>query len=129
MIGSFFSALAARDRVNIPMYAGGVKQVLYKVYICWIQVKIHISDQTSLRICNSAVPVFLNFEGAQESIPPAYVAGRVGTTNRVVVPAHKARNRFLGSSKGLQIRALAGRYDNTIPTRFVAHWETIIVYK
>jgi hypothetical protein len=37
------------------MYAGGVKQVLYKEYICWIQVKIHISDQTSLRICNSVV--------------------------------------------------------------------------
>ncbi len=36
------------------MYAGGFKQVLYKEYICWIQVKIHISDQTSLRICNSA---------------------------------------------------------------------------
>jgi hypothetical protein len=37
------------------MYAGGVKQVLYKEYICWIQVKIHISDQTSLRICNSVL--------------------------------------------------------------------------
>ncbi len=35
------------------MYAGGFKQVLYKEYICWIQVKIHISDQTSQRICNS----------------------------------------------------------------------------
>ncbi len=35
------------------MYVGGFKQVLYKEYICWIQVKIHISDQTSLRICNS----------------------------------------------------------------------------
>ncbi len=35
------------------MYAWGVKQVLYKEYICWIQVKIHVSDQTSLRICNS----------------------------------------------------------------------------
>jgi hypothetical protein len=35
------------------MYAEGVKQVLYKEYICWIQVKIHTSDQTSLRICNS----------------------------------------------------------------------------
>ncbi len=31
-------------KVNIPMYAG---EVLYKKYICWIQVKIHISDQTS----------------------------------------------------------------------------------
>jgi hypothetical protein len=40
-------------KVNIPMYAGGFKQVLYKEYIFWIQVKIHISDQTSLRICNS----------------------------------------------------------------------------
>ncbi len=40
-------------KVNIPMYVGGFKQVLYKEYICWIQVKIHISDQTSLRICNS----------------------------------------------------------------------------
>ncbi len=40
-------------KVNIPMYAGGFKQVLYKEYICWIQVKIHISDQTSLRICKS----------------------------------------------------------------------------
>jgi hypothetical protein len=35
------------------MYAGGFKQVLYKEYIFRIQVKIHISDQTSLRICNS----------------------------------------------------------------------------
>jgi hypothetical protein len=40
-------------KVNIPMYAGGFKQVLYNEYICWTQVKIHISDQTSLRICNS----------------------------------------------------------------------------
>ncbi len=41
-------------KVNIPMHAGGFKQVIYKEYICWIQVKIYISDQTSLRICNSA---------------------------------------------------------------------------
>jgi hypothetical protein len=41
-------------KVNIPMYAEGFKQVQYKEYICWMQVKIHISDQTSLRICNSA---------------------------------------------------------------------------
>ncbi len=37
------------------MYAEGFNQVLYKEYICWIQVKIHISDQTSLRICNSVL--------------------------------------------------------------------------
>jgi hypothetical protein len=40
-------------KVNVPMYAGGFKQVQYKEYICWMQVKIYISDQTSLRICNS----------------------------------------------------------------------------
>jgi hypothetical protein len=37
-----------------------------------------------------------------ESIPPAYVACRAGTTNSVVVPARQAGNRFLGSLKGLQ---------------------------
>jgi hypothetical protein len=42
----------------------------------------------------------------QESLPPAYVAPwRAGTTNRVVVPPRQAGNRFLGSLKGLQIRA------------------------
>ncbi len=43
--------------------------------------------------------------GAQESIPPAYVAWRAGTTNRVVVLNCLAGNRFMGSLKGLQIRA------------------------
>ncbi len=51
-------------------------------------------------------PVFVNVYGAQESIPPAYVAWLAGTTNRVVVTARQARNRFLGSVKGLPIRAL-----------------------
>ncbi len=51
--------------------------------------------------------VFVNVYGAQESISPAYVACRAGTKNRVVVPAHQDGNRFLGSLKGLQIRALA----------------------
>ncbi len=50
---------------------------------------------------------FVNVHGAQESIQPAYVAWRAGTTNRVVVPARQAGNRFLGSLKGLQIRAQA----------------------
>jgi hypothetical protein len=38
-------------------------------------------------------------------IPPAYVAWRAGTSNRVVVQASHAGNRFMGSLKGLQIRA------------------------
>ncbi len=53
------------------------------------------------------MPVFVNVYGAQESLPPAYDAvWRAGTTNRavVVVLARQAGNRFLGSSKGLQIR-------------------------
>jgi hypothetical protein len=39
-------------------------------------------------------------------ISPTYVAWRAGTTNRVVVRARQAGNRFPGSLKGLQIRAL-----------------------
>jgi hypothetical protein len=55
----------------------------------------------------------------KESIPPAYVAWRTGTKNRVFVPIRQAGNRFLGSFKALQIRALEDRYDNPIPTRFL----------
>jgi hypothetical protein len=36
---------------------------------------------------------------------PAYVAWRAGMSNSIVVPARQAGNRFLGSLKGLQIRA------------------------
>jgi hypothetical protein len=53
-------------------------------------------------------------------MPLAYVARRAGTTYRVVVLVRQAGNRFLSSLKGLQIRALAGRYDHPIPTRFLA---------
>ena len=43
---------------------------------------------------------------SKDTIPPAYVAWRTGTSNRVVVPARQAGNRFLDSLKDLQIRAL-----------------------
>ena len=43
----------------------------------------------------------------EESIPPAYVAWRAGTTNGVVVPALQAGNPFLGSLKGLQTQQYA----------------------
>jgi hypothetical protein len=39
---------------------------------------------------------------SEDSIPPAYVAWRAGTRNRVVVPAGQAGNRLLGSLKGSQ---------------------------
>ncbi len=45
---------------------------------------------------------------SEDSILPAYVALRAGTAKRIVVPARQAGNRFLGSLKGLQIRALLG---------------------
>jgi hypothetical protein len=58
--------------------------------------------------------VFVKVYGAQgndseESIPPAYVSRRAGTTyNDIGLPCRgPAGNRFLGSIKGLQIRAQA----------------------
>ncbi len=38
----------------------------------------------------------------------------------VVVQARQDVNRFQSFLKGLQIRVLAGRYDNPIPIRFLA---------
>ncbi len=42
---------------------------------------------------------------SEESILPAYVSWRASATNMVIVPTRQAGNRFLGSLKGLQIRA------------------------
>jgi hypothetical protein len=54
------------------------------------------AEETRARICKC-----LRIPGidSQESILPAYVAWRAGTSNRVVVPARQAGNRFLGSLK------------------------------
>jgi hypothetical protein len=41
----------------------------------------------------------------EESIPPAYVSWRADMKKRVVAPARQAGNGFLGSLKGLQLRA------------------------
>ncbi len=58
---------------------------------------------------------------SEESIKTAYVVWRAGTTNRVVVLARQAENRFLGSLKGLQIRALdAGALHKTT---IVFYWK------
>jgi hypothetical protein len=58
----------------------------------------------------NTVPVFfklLRTPGidSKESISPANVTWRAGTSNRVVVLARQAGNQFLGSLQGLQIRA------------------------
>ncbi len=52
----------------------------------------------------------------EDSIPPAYVAWRAGTPNRVVVQARQAGNRILGVLKGLQILAL-GSIQTSSDTR------------
>ncbi len=55
------------------------------------------------RICKRLISIGID---SKVSIPPAYIAWWAGTSNRVAVPARQAGNRFLGSLKGLQIRAL-----------------------
>jgi hypothetical protein len=62
---------------------------------------------TEMEVTGLSEPVFVNVYGAQESIPPAYVAWRAGTTNMVIAPARQAGNLFLGSLEGPQIRAQA----------------------
>jgi hypothetical protein len=59
-----------------------------------------------IAILSQCSAVFVNVLGAQELIPPAYVAWRSGTTNDVVEPARRAGNRFMGPSKVLRIRDL-----------------------
>ncbi len=61
-----------------------------------------IQDIIRARICKHLRSPGID---SKKLIPPAYVAWRAGTSNRVVVPARQAGNRFRGSLKGLQIRA------------------------
>jgi hypothetical protein len=69
-------------------------------------------DDSRARICKRLWSPGID---SKELISPAYVACRAGTTNRVVVPARQAENRFLGSLKGLQIRAQPpGPYGNLV---------------
>ena len=65
-------------------------------------VRSYPEKRTRARICKRLRRPGIDSE---DSIPPAYVAWRAGPTNRVVVQARQAVNRFLGSFKGLQIRA------------------------
>ncbi len=77
------------------------------------------------RICNR-----LRSPGI-DSKASLYSLGRAGTSNRVVVPVRQAGNRFLGSLKGLQIRAQIpypvsgveenGMYQNRTGTYFEVH--------
>jgi hypothetical protein len=60
------------------------------------------SEKTRAHICKRLWSPGIDSE---ESISPAYGAWRASTTNRAIVPARQAGNRFLGSLKGLQILA------------------------
>jgi len=51
---------------------------------------------------------------SKESISPAHLAWRAGTSHRVVVPVRLAGNRFLDSLKGLQILALLANLQNCV---------------
>ncbi len=65
-----------------------------------------VSDpQDRSRICKRLWSPGINSEEPTVCIPPAYAAWQACTTNRFVLPARQAGNRFLGSLKGLQIRA------------------------
>ena len=78
---SCFSLAAGDANICIPAYTGQVRA----------------------RICKRLWSPGIDPE---ESTPPSYVAWRAGTTNRVVIQARQAGNQFMGSLKGLQIRAL-----------------------
>ncbi len=51
---------------------------------------------------------------SRESISPAYVAWRAGTSNRVVVPVCQAGDRLLGSLKSLEIQALGSETSREV---------------
>jgi hypothetical protein len=62
--------------------------------------------KTRSRKSRDTVPLRSPGFDSKESIQPAYVAWRVGTSNRVVVPAQQVGNRIRVSLKSLQLRAL-----------------------
>jgi hypothetical protein len=57
-----------------------------------------------------------------QSIPPAYVAWRAGTSNMFVVSARQARNRFLGPLKCLQIQALCTATNRPLASLLQMYW-------
>ncbi len=105
------------------------------ILVLWLSIRRSHSLLTQHKVC--VIPGWLGLSGnldkclarickrlwspgidSEESIPPACVAWRAGTTNRAVVPAPQDGNRFLGPLKGLRIRAQDFRNDaqNTV------HW-------
>ncbi len=76
-----------------------------KFHLVWIIWKLESRARISKRIRSPGIDFEeYRFRGIvfEESIPPVYAAWQAGA----VVTAHQAGNRFLGSIKCLQIRAL-----------------------
>jgi hypothetical protein len=104
---------------NLKMFVGLILRIVFVVvgYPPWRAKKSSTDWEaeiwTKAAYVQEPEPEFVNVEGAKESIPrnrfrqPMEPGGpsRQITSNRVVVPACQAGNRFQGSIKGLQIRA------------------------
>ncbi len=73
--------------------------VRFLTYIKNTFVRSYPEKRTRAHICKRLRRPGIDSE---DSIPPAYVAWWAGATNRVVLQARRAVNRFLGSFKGLQ---------------------------
>jgi hypothetical protein len=88
--------------------------------LCCRQADIDGNNQLDLTELTDAIArqtrqhIIVSYPGTdfKESIPPAYLACRAGTSNRVVVPVRQAGNRFLGSLEGLKIRALVSGFNS-----------------
>jgi hypothetical protein len=91
---------------------------LFQGVVLWYKV---LTEESRARICERLWSPGIDSE---ETNPSAYVAWQAGTTNRVVVPARHARNRFLGSFKGLQIRALYSADERVQRLAMASFWRT-----
>ena len=64
---------------------------------------VSMSLKTRVSICKRLQSPGIDSE---KTILPAHAIWRIGTTNGVFLPTRQAVNQFLGSLKGLKIRAL-----------------------
>jgi hypothetical protein len=115
---SYCSLYCRLHHICFPIVLGQHRKVQYRARIFKLLSSPRIDSKEPIPPgCVAWAPVCQRLSSpgmdSEESIPQAFVAWWPSSTNRVVVPARQAGNRFLGSSKGLQIRALC-RYDNHI---------------
>jgi hypothetical protein len=105
LINYFICRRQRSSLILVPNHTRNVKK--YSIWRKKInQWRWTLSDpQYRARICKRLWSPGINSEEPTVCIPPAYAAWQACTTNRFVLPARQAGNRFLGSLKGLQIRA------------------------